>query len=502
VVKEFFESVSGTAFLHRLVLAAHFSMTLLGPGSVRQVCQFLELTGLDRFVAASYGSQQKVSVAIEESVVDFGKKETVRMAKGMRPKEITVCQDETFHPQPCLVAIEPESYFIILEKYSEGRKGSDWTKAMNDVLERLPIKVVQSTSDEGKGILNHVKNELGAHHSPDLFHVQHEVVKATSAPLASKRKKAQMALEKASEAVNRRIDKQVAYENKGPQRGRPPQFDKRIENALEKETEALHALEVAKSHQKRMQDAIRRIGDAYHPVDLETGKLRSTEEVAGLLNQCFYEIETVACEAQSSEASFKRITKARKAVVDMIASIAFFLFTIRAKIEALCLAPRVEKAVLEVLIPALYIRRVAEKAKTADVCHRLRAKCDEMLDSLSRSGNPFTGLTQDELAVIERVAQECAGLFQRSSSCVEGRNGYLSLRHHGLHRLSNRKLSALTAVSNFYIKRRDGTTSAERFFGTKPKDLFALLLEKVDLPGRPAQKRYAPKERMPLIAGG
>lgn len=63
--------------------------------------------------------------------------------------------------------------------------------------------------------------------------------------------------------------------------------------------------------------------------------------------------------------------------------------------------------------------------------------------------------------------EECANLLQRSSSCVEGRDGQLSLRHHGLHRLSNRKLAALTAVHNYFIKRRDGTFPAERFFETK-----------------------------------
>jgi hypothetical protein len=53
---------------------------------------------------------------------------------------------------------------------------------------------------------------------------------------------------------------------------------------------------------------------------------------------------------------------------------------------------------------------------------------------------------------------ECADLFQRSSSAVEGRNGQLSLHHHGRHRLSDRKLAALTAVHNFHIRRADGTT--------------------------------------------
>ncbi|HEY85831.1 MAG TPA: hypothetical protein G4N96_12060 [Chloroflexi bacterium] len=82
------------------------------------------------------------------------------------------------------------------------------------------------------------------------------------------------------------------------------------------------------------------------------------------------------------------------------------------------------------------------------------------------------------------VVSDGDDIFQRSSSCVEGRNGLLALLHHSLHRLSNRKLSALTTVHNYFVKRRDGTTAAERFFSSPPKDLFEWLLERVDIPGR------------------
>jgi hypothetical protein len=52
----FFESPAGVAFLHRLVIAAHFVMGLMGACGIRLVCLYLELTGLNRFVAAAYGS--------------------------------------------------------------------------------------------------------------------------------------------------------------------------------------------------------------------------------------------------------------------------------------------------------------------------------------------------------------------------------------------------------------------------------------------------------------
>ena len=173
----FLESPTGVAFLHRLVLAAHFVMTLMGPCGVRLVCLFLELTGLAAFVAGSYGAQHKVSVTMEEVVSAFGEEEQARLADGMAAKQITVCQDETFHPQVCLVAIEPVSNFLLLEQYADDRKGETWTAAMTAATAGLPIEIIQSTSDEGRGLLRHVKEDLGIHHSPDQFHVQYELSK-------------------------------------------------------------------------------------------------------------------------------------------------------------------------------------------------------------------------------------------------------------------------------------------------------------------------------------
>ena len=155
------------------------------------------------------------------------------------------------------------------------------------------------------------------------------------------------------------------------------------------------------------------------------------------------------------------------------------------------------------LIPGLYLKGAAQKAPTSDRKRRLLEKAEELLSMLflGVNGGPLCCLQGEQLALVLQVAKECADLFQRSSSCVEGRNGRLSLQHHGFHHLSDRKLGALTIVHNYYIKRDDGTTAAERFFGAKPKDLFEFLLTNVDLPGRPAKKRSQTKsevDRVPL----
>lgn len=488
-IVSFFESSVGTAFLHRLAIGAHFAMTMSGTGSIRNVCQFFELTGLDKFIASSYGAQYNVSKNMEQAIVDFDHEERSRLAISMQPKEITVCQDETFHPEICLVAIEPISNFILLEKYTKTRQSSEWTTEMEKSINDLPVTIVQSASDEAKGITHHVKKGLGAHHAPDIFHVQQEVTKGTSAVLSSKKKKAEAAAEKASEEVKNCIEAKENYASSKPCPGRPPQFDKRIETAAKKQEEAIIALEEAESHQKLMKEEIQKIGKVYHPVDIETGKLQETEEVSKSLEDCFCKIEEIANEANLQERCMKRIKKAKKVLLDMIATILFFHMTVNAKIEALSLPAHVEKAVREILIPGLYLRRISNQAKESVERTRLKLKSLEILESLEGSNNPFNELDTEEVKMIEQVGEECANLFQRSSSCVEGRNGQLSLRHHGLHRLSSKKLEALTSVHNYFIKRRDGTTAAERFFGSKPKEMFEYLLNKIDMPGRPAKDR-------------
>ena len=48
---------------------------------------------------------------------------------------------------------------------------------------------------------------------------------------------------------------------------------------------------------------------------------------------------------------------------------------------------------------------------------------------------------------------------------MEGRNGHLALKHHTLHQFTTRKLQALTVLHNYVMRRADGTTAAERFYG-------------------------------------
>src|SRR5262252_3521487 len=197
----FFQSSPGLAFLHRLVLGIHLVCTEVGACGIRLVCLLLKLTGLDRFVAASYGIQQQVNRQVEEAIVRYRREESAQLAQDMPAKAITLAKDETFTGGLCLVAAEPKSNYIVLEQAAHARDQDTWQRLMEKALSGLHCQVMQSTSDEAPGLLAYVAHHLGAHHSPDLFHVQHELVKAVAGPMATKQRAAAKAACEAQERL-------------------------------------------------------------------------------------------------------------------------------------------------------------------------------------------------------------------------------------------------------------------------------------------------------------
>src|SRR5215467_12857637 len=189
-VVAFFYSCPGLAFLHRLVLGIHLVCTEVGACGMRLVCLLLTLTGLDRFVGASYGTQQQVNRQVEEAIVTYRREESTRLAKDMPAQAITLTKDETFTGGLCLVAAEPTSNYILLEQAAHARDQDTWQALMEQALTGLNCHIIQSTSDEAPALLAYVAHYLGVYYSPDLFHVQHELVKAVAGSMATKQRAA------------------------------------------------------------------------------------------------------------------------------------------------------------------------------------------------------------------------------------------------------------------------------------------------------------------------
>jgi hypothetical protein len=482
-----FSQRPGLAFLHRLVLALHVVFVEIGACGIRLVCLVLELTGLNRFVGASYGTQQQVNRHVEEAMVTYQREETARLAVQMPPKDITVTQDETFTGGLCLVAIEPVSNYILLEQTAPTRDHDTWQELMEAALAPLKCTVIQSTSDEAPGLLAYVEHCLGAHHSPDLFHVQHDLSKAVSAPLAVKQRAAAKALQTAEDTLNRvpaplnTANDQL--ERRGP--GRPPKRALSLEQLVQEATVARQKHQHLTEQRDKVAQHIRAIGHAYHFVDLDRGVRRNGKLIAGDIQAQIDTIRTIAQQENLSQACLERIEKAERVVPKMQATVEFVSNYVRQQVRALDLAQPMAYAMHAHLIPSYYLDRVAA-TKTLSTGQALRALADRIRPPLFEADGALGELNPGEQSRLKHKAMMLAEVFQRSSSNVEGRNGYLSLRNHELRGLANpRKRACLTAVHNFLLMRPDGTTAAERFFGQKPRSMFAAVLESVEIPPAP-----------------
>ena len=481
-VDSFFCSGPGDLVLRRIVCSALLVFNQHGACGIRLVSDFLQMTQLDRFVASSRTALHSLAVHLETNLAAFRDEHQPALAEQMSFQTITVAADEHFHnANPCLVAIEPVSNFILVECYRDNRNADTWLEAIRAGTTGMHVQVVLFTSDMAKALICCAENGLEVQYSPDLFHIQQHLLQPLILPLNRPIQQAEKELGKA-ERICRELDS-------------PPdepctveRFDALIE-AVKTAGAISEQLEEAKERKEEAVQEVRGIGDDYHPFDRETGKATTAEEVGRRLNGHLDELQEVVEEAGLSEKAKQSLSKTRTWVGLLMGCVAWFWNLAIARVEELDLSEEQEQVVYDKLLSGHYWDMAAGRARTAEERHRLKEMAEKLKKEAWQEGSALSSLSEEERKEVDRVAKESAGLFQRSSSCVEGRNGRLSLQHHGHGRVSERRLKALTVVHNYMVKRDEGTTAAERFFGQKHEDVFTWLLDRMpDLP-RPAQKR-------------
>jgi hypothetical protein len=499
----FFESPSGYRFLRRLVLALHLVFNQAGHAGLRPLGQFLHLTQLDHFVAASYGVHQALASHLQDDLITFAAEERQRQGATMAPKTITACLDENFHGvQTCLVAIEPISNFLLVEAYHDHRDGRTWTTTIQQAVQGWPVEVIQITSDQAKGLLACAHEGFEAHHSPDIFHHQRELTQAVNLPLQRQTDAADKALVKAQQSTQEQRQRQQQYEQGPKPVGRPPDLAAALHWCEVWEARAASDVVACQTRQEQTQQAVRGLADDYHPFDQATGQPLTATEVEQRLRGHVATVAAVVTAAGLGERSQEALTRVGRWLTPLVATIAWFWSRARRLVEALALPEAAEQAVYQQLLPGLYWQQAAERGRDAEQKRQRRSLGQQLLTEAWSAASPLSQLREEERAALLRVAQTVQTLFCRSSSCVEGRNGRLSLYHHGQGALSPKRLQALTAVHNYVVADRDGITAAERFFGSKPREVFTWLLDRLPELPRPAKKTGKGAERAETVATG
>jgi hypothetical protein len=481
----FISTPTGADFLQRTIMAA-IKLMKCGPGGIRGMQEFLRNSGLDHFVASSEGALQKFWVRCETDILAFGENEEKRLASTMRRRKITIGLDEMFRSRrPCLVAIDVVSNYILLEKFTEDRTADTWVRELKPRLDEVNIELGQVVSDLC-GAIRSCTKELGAVHIPELFHAQYEIGKAASAALSSQERTAEKSLRESEERV---MWAQGKYRRLGKE-----ECERQRHYEVETETYQREKLKVdfekKKKRREAMKSAIKEMGKIHHPIDLRTGKVQTAAVMEKRLNQQLKAALEMAKEAKLSKSSIGRIEKAKKAFGGIVAYLEYFFVFYTAFIDNLWLDPEQEKFFKEVVFPLCYLKMIWRRLKKA--VQEEHGALLKLLETKIRDAPWLDEFKQEWM----KKGLELAETFQRSSSCVEGRNGTLSLNHHRFHRLNARSLRVLTIVHNFDIRRSDGTTAAERFFDAKHANLFESLVTGVRIPGRPQHQKHDTQKRL------
>lgn len=489
-ITKFLESPAGLSFLHRLLLATLLIFHTDGGCGLPSIHKFLKISTISHYVGASLGTLHKVSCQIDRLLKEFGECERERLGKVMPHRRITGCGDETFFDGEMLIVfMEAVSGFILAEQKEEKRDAETWEKVMRSALEGLNVDLVQVTGDEAGGLTSAVTNLLGIHKSSDLFHIQQDITKGLTGHLARRTKRAEEALRESKKAKEKScvgVKQHFEKSESTKEDLKVVKAGKKMLKACEQEEVCQRHLEIVRGEQKRAQEARRSITEHYHPFDLETGAKRTPEDLKKELSEAYDELELVAEQAKCTDNQKKKLRKSKGMVESLARTLSFFWLCVMQCFFSLRLDNEERVLFEELLLPIAYLEIIEGRGgerERKQAGHTVKA----LKEAMRQRDGPLPG--EERLKELKRGARECAELFQRSSSCVEGHNGALSLKYHASRHLNCERLNSRVVLHNYFNKRRNGTTAAERFFQEEPKDVFSWLLDRVSWPVRPRNKR-------------
>ncbi|MEH2457604.1 DUF6399 domain-containing protein [Nostoc sp.] len=144
--------------------------------------------------------------------------------------------------------------------------------------------------------------------------------------------------------------------------------------------------------------------------------------------------------------------------------------------------PDTQNWVLNSLLPWVYWHQQTQKTRQPKLKQDYQQAAQLAQTLFLADGFTQTLPDSDQQLWVDWAIWMCAK-FQRTSSAVEGRNGYLSRLHHANRGFTAQTLKVLTVIHNFDLKRDDNTTAAQRLFGKPFPDLFDWVVLNIgDLP--------------------
>jgi hypothetical protein len=200
------------------------------------------------------------------------------------------------------------------------------------------------------------------------------------------------------------------------------------------------------------------ISHAIHPF-YQGNKTNTQDRAENEINSELSNIEQIIDACQISD-KYGLFSKAQQQVPDVTSVISLWNQIKEEKMTQLALAGNIDKWFREYLLPKSYWQTALKRTKHKPVRDKFIREL-EMIEMY----NQVNGLLENEVEYLHQVAVDLCRKFQRASSQVEGRNGFLSLINHNQRSFDNTRIEVLTILHNFDTRGMDKRTPVERLFG-------------------------------------
>ena len=461
---QLWESAEGQQWLSRLVVASLLDLGIKRGVGAESLSSFFAHLRIDTHVGISPSALRRVQKQVERLIIEYGEEEQRQGIQTGGPQEIVGGVDETFMEQMILVMLDLPSGYLLMEEFSANRTTQTWCVRVEQVLEPFTGHVRYLVSDRAKPLISLALRHIGCRSIADLFHVSHEIAKGFSLPIQSRLTQAQKQLQQAQATVP---ETQTSLDD------RPDALPSSLAQAVQ------HWQGV----QTQYRNLLQQFNQTVHPFAVTDSAPQTAAVVAANLQATVAQLETLA-QTNDLPKSHAKLKPVKNQIADLAS-----LMDVWWDWVAHSLADQVsdfshQHWLTHTLLPTVYWERQLANARTDPQrqCYlRALAQAQKHFQCHPHTHH-FQTLALDHWYA---WADTMVSRFQRTSSPVEGRNGYLSQINHASRGLPQQRLKTLTVLHNFELKRHDGSTAAQRFFGSSFPDLFEWLLPRMPELPRP-----------------
>lgn len=458
------ETAEGAAWLRLLVLAVIYFFGIKKGIGADSLSEFFQALNLDLRIGCSASTLRKIEGQMREKIVAYGEAQSESF-QGKNPISIVMGMDETFYEVPILVAMELASGFIFTEVKCEDRTYATWWKQVSKWFNAEEFHCRVLVSDGAKALVKLAVSGLGCLSVPDLFHLERGLCKSMGTSLARQ----QMQLQKQEHTLQEQIKTNSS-----------PEITTQLQDLQWQQ-------QILETDHQDYQNSLHSLSQTIHPFCLKTGESQLGLELSANLQAPLATLTRLSqTYAQTtSQAALVRWQQQVPALSNLLH--AWWIWVMES-LSTQTQEPETQNWVLTHLLPWAYWHQQSEKNRTPQLLQAYQQATKNAHQRL---------LSHDFTQTLTQIQQQhwidwalwICTKFQRTSSAVEGRNGYLSGLHHSNRGFTEQTLKVLTIIHNFDLKRPDGTTAAQRLFGQPFPNLFESVVQNMGELPSPRQSK-------------